>query len=318
VEGDLSSVSGVLVELAAHAEPALREVSMRHTATVPPRDRKGLEVVARILLVVAAGATASLLGGCGQRSSQRAQSTTLTVARSSTPTRQPRSARTDARPAAKPVSVSGKIGTKPDPLPRQAASSTSGIAPGAPSDAQVRRELQELERAGVAIPSGTSARSFNSSPQDAPVVGGFAFPISPASIALAPDTWTLDQGVDIATAGGACGPDAVEVAIAAGTIVREGISGFGPYAPVLRLDGGPYPGRYVYYGHAAPALVPVGTHVAAGQPIAEVGCGRVGISSGPHIEIGMNVPGGPPCCPGWQETAPLMQGILQQLYNPAR
>lgn len=96
---------------------------------------------------------------------------------------------------------------------------------------------------------------------------------------------SVDQGVDYAAPGGtplyAMGP---------GVIIREGIGGFGPNAPVLQITSGPLAGRMVYYGHAGPDLVPVGAQVAQGQQISSVGSGIVGISTGPHLEIGFYPP----------------------------
>jgi murein DD-endopeptidase MepM/ murein hydrolase activator NlpD len=132
---------------------------------------------------------------------------------------------------------------------------------------------------------------------------GFVFPFQRPSLAQSSGAWSLDQGVDIAADGYACGASAILVAVGDGVVIQEGISGFGPTAPVLRMTSGPFKGRNVYYGHTGHVYVPVGAHVTAGQPLAQIGCGRVGYSSAPHLEIGVGEPGGPPCCPPMHATA---------------
>jgi peptidoglycan hydrolase-like protein with peptidoglycan-binding domain len=177
------------------------------------------------------------------------------------------------------------------------------------------RTATTLQTVVQKIAKGTGVAAGTGTPTN--TTTGLVFPLKPLSRVLGPSTWSLDQGIDISTQNSACGSQVTEVAMASGTIVQEGIDGFGSAAPVLKVSGGPYDGRYIYYGHAAPALVPVGATVTAGQPIAELGCGNVGISTGPHVEIGISAPGGPPCCPGYQQTSPAWYDVILGLYKQA-
>ena|SRR5438105_3297471 len=144
----------------------------------------------------------------------------------------------------------------------------------------------------------------------------FVFPYQDRSIVDPPARWTQDDGVDIADRG-KCGTDAVLVAVSDGVVTEvtdPTAGGFGPWFPVILASDGPFAGRTIYYGHTETPLVAAGDRVMAGQPIARVGCGQVGISDGPHLEIGVSARGGPPL-PGWHATSQEMLDQLVAAYN---
>jgi murein DD-endopeptidase MepM/ murein hydrolase activator NlpD len=187
-----------------------------------------------------------------------------------------------------------------------AGGSPTNVAPAAPG------------RAGGTAPGGPSAPSAVASPYPAGT-RGWVFPLYPLARVATLRSWTLDAGVDLGGSANQCGGRLLELAVASGTVVHEGLEGFGARAPVLRIESGPDAGRYVYYGHAAPALVPIGARVGAGQPIAEVGCGSVGISSAPHLEIGIlpATASGPEDMPTYGQTAHETLLKLRSAYSAA-
>ena len=188
-------------------------------------------------------------------------------------------------------------------------------APAKPAPAPVSSPPNTVATGGTTI---APAPVFTASPY--PVSPrGWVFPLYPLARVAAKSWWSQDQGVDLGGNANQCGSRLREVAVASGTIVKEGLEGFGSAAPVLLVDSGPDRGRYIYYGHAMPALVAVGTHVSAGQPIADVGCGAVGISSAPHLEIGILPVGAsnPEQLPGVGETSHETWTLLSSAYSTA-
>ncbi|MBV9366454.1 MAG: peptidoglycan DD-metalloendopeptidase family protein, partial [Solirubrobacterales bacterium] len=135
-----------------------------------------------------------------------------------------------------------------------------------------------------AAPSVTVVAPTNSTPQTSTYVltDGVALPL-PREYITNP---YVDQGVDYAAPGGT-----PLYAMGDGVIVGAGISGFGPNAPILKITSGPLSGLEIYYGHSGSNLVQVGQQVKAGQQISQVGYGIVGISTGPHLEVGFYPPG---------------------------
>ena len=183
---------------------------------------------------------------------------------------------------------------------------------------QLQHELSHLQAEQAALAAQRTAPSSSSAPgptssSSAPAVGsgptsagGFTFPL-PKSAAAPPSEWSPDQGVDISAPG-----NTPEFAVCSGTIVLHGIGGFGPWAPVLHCDSSIAGYSYVYYGHAGPLYqLPIGTHVGAGQVMSSIGPGIVGLSSGPHLELGFADSSGSPI--GGQ-TAGTMLSLLHAAY----
>jgi peptidoglycan hydrolase CwlO-like protein len=212
-------------------------------------------------------------------------------------------AQTRSHQAGQLASARGEVASLQHQLSQaQAAAAAAQARAAAPPSTTSTTSTTSTSSSGAAAPPASST----STPAPAPSSGGFVFPL-PKSSASSPGTWSLDQGVDISAPG-----DTPEYAVCSGTIVLHGIGGFGSDAPVLHCDSSIDGYDYVYYGHAGPLYqLPVGTHVSAGQVMSSIGPGIVGISTGPHLEIGFCDSAGSPIGP---QTAGTMMSLLQGSY----
>jgi murein DD-endopeptidase MepM/ murein hydrolase activator NlpD len=203
------------------------------------------------------------------------------------------------------ASARGQVASLQQQLNEAEAAQAAAAARAAAAAAAAAQQQQQQQSQASGGAGGSSAPAA-ATPAPAPSSGGFVFPL-PKSAASPPSTWSPDQGVDISAPG-----DTPEYAVCSGTIVLHGIGGFGPWAPVLHCDS-PIDGySYVYYGHAGPEYqLPVGTHVSAGQVMSSIGPGIVGISTGPHLELGFADSSGSPI---GSQTAGTMLSLLESSY----
>jgi len=192
---------------------------------------------------------------------------------------------------------------------RDRARKAGALASARDEVSSLQNQLNKLQAAQAARAAAAAGSGFPVGPttgSPAGSSGGFTFPL-PKDAASPPGTWSPDDGVDISAPG-----DTPEFAVCSGTIVLHGIGGFGPWAPVLHCDSPVGGYSYVYYGHAGPVdQQPVGAHVSAGEAMSSVGPGIVGISTGPHLEIGFADSSGSPVGPG---SAGTMMSLLQASY----
>jgi murein DD-endopeptidase MepM/ murein hydrolase activator NlpD len=176
----------------------------------------------------------------------------------------------------------------------------------ASAQAEVNQLTQQLNTLRVNQPAAPTSAASGTPAHPTTPGASVPFPL-PAGSAAPPATWSLGEGVSIAAPAGI-----PELAVCSGTIVLHGIGGLGPSAPVLRCDQ-PLSGHtYVYYGFAGPnRLAAIGANVTRGQPLARVGDGTIGTSSGPHLEIGFADASGAPLGPS---TAHGMLALLRAAY----
>ncbi len=110
------------------------------------------------------------IAGCGEAiPGEGTQISKIHASVTGTPTTAPTTASTPAPTAVAPRDVVAKIDASSD---RIVAEGKLHIAAGAPSDAEIRKEIEAARRAGIVLPSGDSASSFENAQSSSTVPAG--------------------------------------------------------------------------------------------------------------------------------------------------
>ena len=156
---------------------------------------------------------------------------------------------------------------------KAAAAPDDGVSPGAPSDAQIRRELRQLKRAQSGTPSEPIGRGSGGLIQ--PTSGQFTSPFG--------QRWgRLHAGIDLAAPTGT----PIRAAAAGRVIVAEPTGGYGNYTCVDHGNS-----VSTCYAHQSRLGTSRGATVAQGELIGYVG--NTGNSFGAHLHFEVRINGRP-------------------------
>ncbi|MDX6670636.1 MAG: hypothetical protein QOI91_999 [Solirubrobacteraceae bacterium] len=186
--------------------------------------------------------------------------------------------------AGQPGGVVSEVGATDFPVPARAAGKgaardAGAVSPGAPSDAQIRAELEDLAREQARV----ERILLNSSAPIRPGSGRFIWPTTGSFTSPFGMRWErLHAGIDLAAPTGT----AIRAADTGQVAIAGPYGGYGNYTCISHTKA-----LSTCYGHQSQILVRVGEVVTKGQVIGAVG--STGHSTGPHLHFEVRIGGKP-------------------------
>jgi murein DD-endopeptidase MepM/ murein hydrolase activator NlpD len=246
------------------------------------RRRWVLAALAAALVAVPVAGAAVLAGGGGSGGGDKAGSAQRATSPADDIDRLIAQRRAKAvEPAAGlPEGVVVEAGPTDFPVPPSAAAARGArVSPGAPSDAQIRRELEDLEREQAKV----ERIILNSSAPIRQGSGRFVVPVNGTFTSPFGPRWgRLHAGIDLAAPTGT----AIRAADSGQVVLAGPQGGYGNYTCIAHTRS-----LATCYAHQSRILVRSGETVFKGDVIGAVG--NTGHSTGPHLHFEVRVNGRP-------------------------